>query len=191
MNIQALRTALYEKNKEATLEAFDGCNGYFFDESGMLRWFSPADDGEMVRFDNKVINEHLVEKGHQIKSVNGYIGLEGVEPKGLTFDIMAPISVETLEYVGNKYRAAQYLIDAIEDSFDLILKLVEVEKTSIPYIDDNGKYKQDLKVTVTIGLTDKFLNNNSDHGALISAFASPVKEKLGIVHSTELTQKAA
>lgn len=55
--------------------AYDEINSFWFDEYGMLRWDSPASEGEEVSWDNEAIRKHLQRRGFKVRAIEGLIAL--------------------------------------------------------------------------------------------------------------------
>jgi hypothetical protein len=175
MNTHEFRCAIYEHYSGLDKQAFDDLNYYCFDANGVLRWFSPVHGAGKIDSRNKIIYDHLFEKGFDLIDIRGNIGISVNLKRLFSFSLAVSLSNTTIDYVGGINKAATYLVDNIERHYDFI---VEVKSVSASSGSDNDR--KNLIVNINAPVPVKLMSLFPDSSDLAKLLSLPIKERLGI-----------
>lgn len=131
---------------------YDEINYFVFDALGYLRWYSPADSFDLVKFPNEAILKFL-ENDYKIYSSNGFFKIKVNKESSLKINLNFTTKKENLEAFGNDSRFINEILSTIENNINVSM---DIESYSISPSENNNLI---VSVNISTGLNDDGSNN--------------------------------
>lgn len=104
-------------------ESYDGINLYIYDALGFLRWHSPADDFEAVKYSNSVIKDFLTSKNEKPSSKYNLIFNGSKKSTHLNINFSFVTKKESIDFFMSKERMSNEILLTIQDKLNVFFEL--------------------------------------------------------------------